>query len=68
MSLSPQGYGVLRLNTNGSSLGNPSPSKFRGIIHDCMAKWKLVLLARATIHTICLHAELFTVYNGLKLT
>jgi len=54
----------IKLNNDGSSLGNPGPSSFRGIMRDSHGLW----LSGFYGHTTNMHAELFAILNEMHHT
>ncbi|PNX59731.1 ribonuclease H, partial [Trifolium pratense] len=54
------------LNIDGSRIGNPSTSGFRGLIRKSDGAWEHSFAGNIGLSNI-LHAELLTVYHGLVL-
>jgi ribonuclease HI len=53
------------LNVDGSSLGNPGPSGFGGVLRQDNGNWIFGFAGTVGISTI-LHVELLAIYHGLK--
>lgn len=64
--LSPDDF--LKLNTDGSSRGNPGPSSFGGLIRDSKGRWLCGYMGKMEggLYT-SLEAEMWSIYNGLHL-
>ncbi|KAK1410229.1 hypothetical protein QVD17_36764 [Tagetes erecta] len=59
---------ILKLNTDGSSRGNPGPSSFGGLIRDNKGKWVCGYMGKMKGgRYTSLEAEVWSVYNGLCL-
>lgn len=59
---------VLKLNTDGSSKGNPGPSSFGGLIRDCGGTWVCGYMGKMKGRSYSsLEAEIWSIYKGLCL-
>ncbi|KAK2450588.1 hypothetical protein QL285_009701 [Trifolium repens] len=61
----PDEQSAIILNVDGSSLGNPGPSGFVGVLRHSNGDWIFGFVGTVGISTI-LHVELLAIYNGLK--
>jgi ribonuclease HI len=61
----PDEQSAIILNVDGSSLGNPGPSGFGGVLRHSNGDWIFGFVGTVGISTI-LHVELLAIYNGLK--
>ncbi|KAJ9540642.1 hypothetical protein OSB04_027148 [Centaurea solstitialis] len=60
----------LKLNTDGSSKGNPGPSSYGGLIRDCNGRWLRGYMGNISANGgtyTALHAELWSIVKGLCL-
>ncbi|KAJ9540640.1 hypothetical protein OSB04_027146 [Centaurea solstitialis] len=61
---------LLKLNTDGSSRGNPGPSSFGGLIRDCRGRWVLGYMGNMSVNGgtyTAVHAEIWSIFKGLCL-
>ncbi|PWA50939.1 ribonuclease h protein [Artemisia annua] len=62
------GDNILKLNTDGSSIGSPGPSSFGGLIRDSKGTWVCGYMGNITTRwCTSLEAEIWSVYRGLCL-
>ncbi|GKD44177.1 ribonuclease H protein [Tanacetum coccineum] len=62
------GDNILKLNTDGSSIGSPGPSSFGGLIRDSKGKWVCGYMGNITRRwCTSLEAEIWSIYRGLCL-
>ncbi|PWA72247.1 ribonuclease h protein [Artemisia annua] len=58
----------LKLNTDGSSKGNPGPSSFGGVLRDGKGRWVCGYMGKMVGRSYtALEAEVWSIYNGLCL-
>jgi ribonuclease HI len=65
VSWHPEAESAIILNVDGSSLGNPGPSGFGGVLRHSNGDWIFGFAGTVGISTI-LHVELLAIYHGLK--
>ncbi|KAJ1395188.1 Ribonuclease H domain [Sesbania bispinosa] len=59
-------YNLNALNVDGSSLGNPGPARFGGLLQDCAGNWIMGFYGHV-MHLEILQVELLVILNGLAL-
>lgn len=60
-------FGYLKLNTDGSSRGNPGPSSYGGFIRDSDGRWVCGYMGRMGNRVTSLVAELWALFKGFCL-
>jgi len=67
VSLSHPSDNVIKVNVDGSSIGNPSKSRFEGLLRNSLGGW-IIGFVGSCGHTTNIDAELRAISYGLRIT